>query len=189
MSDVICTSSNAVKIVKALPAIRRSCSRPTSTSARSSPRSRPAATWCCGRAPASSTRPSARSSSSSSMAQHPDAEVIAHPECDERHPAPRRLHRLDDGAPRVRARRARSRRSSSRPRRASCTRCSRPRPDKTFIPAPPEDESCACNECPHMQQNTLEKLYLCAARSAAAGRCARAGARARAASRSSACSR
>ena len=33
-------------------------------------------------------------------------------------------------------------------------------PDKTFIPAPPEDESCACNECPHMRRNTLEKLYL-----------------------------
>jgi len=33
-------------------------------------------------------------------------------------------------------------------------------PDKTFIPAPP-DNSCACNECPHMKRNTLEKLYLC----------------------------
>lgn len=32
--------------------------------------------------------------------------------------------------------------------------------DKTFIPAPP-DSSCACNECPHMKLNTLEKLYLC----------------------------
>ncbi len=33
-------------------------------------------------------------------------------------------------------------------------------PDKTLIPAPP-DNSCACNECPHMKLNTLEKLYLC----------------------------
>ncbi len=33
-------------------------------------------------------------------------------------------------------------------------------PDKTFIPAPP-DSSCACNECPYMKKNTLEKLYLC----------------------------
>ena len=31
---------------------------------------------------------------------------------------------------------------------------------KTFIPAPP-DNSCACNDCPHMKLNTLEKLYLC----------------------------
>ncbi len=33
-------------------------------------------------------------------------------------------------------------------------------PDKVFIPAPPEDESCSCNQCPHMRRNTLEKLYL-----------------------------
>jgi quinolinate synthase len=33
-------------------------------------------------------------------------------------------------------------------------------PYKTFIPAPPTN-SCACNDCPHMKLNTLEKLYLC----------------------------
>lgn len=33
-------------------------------------------------------------------------------------------------------------------------------PGKTFIPAPPNN-SCACNDCPHMKRNTLEKLYLC----------------------------
>ena len=33
-------------------------------------------------------------------------------------------------------------------------------PDKIFIPAPPNN-SCACNDCPHMKLNTLEKLYLC----------------------------
>jgi quinolinate synthase len=33
-------------------------------------------------------------------------------------------------------------------------------PNKTFIPAPP-DNSCACNDCPHMKRNTLEKIYLC----------------------------
>ncbi len=33
-------------------------------------------------------------------------------------------------------------------------------PDKTFIAAPP-DNSCACNDCPHMKLNTLEKVYLC----------------------------
>ena len=32
-------------------------------------------------------------------------------------------------------------------------------PHKTFIPAPP-DNSCACNNCPHMKRNTLEKLYV-----------------------------
>ncbi len=33
-------------------------------------------------------------------------------------------------------------------------------PDKIFIPAPPET-NCACNDCPYMKMNTLEKLYLC----------------------------
>ena len=33
-------------------------------------------------------------------------------------------------------------------------------PNKTFIPAPPTN-NCACNDCPHMKLNTLEKLYLC----------------------------
>lgn len=32
---------------------------------------------------------------------------------------------------------------------------------KEFIPAPPEDSTCACNECFYMKMNTLEKLYLC----------------------------
>lgn len=34
-------------------------------------------------------------------------------------------------------------------------------PDKKFIPAPPNDSSCACNECSFMKLNTLEKLYDC----------------------------
>lgn len=34
-------------------------------------------------------------------------------------------------------------------------------PEKLFIPAPPENEACSCNECPYMKLNTMEKLYLC----------------------------
>ncbi len=33
-------------------------------------------------------------------------------------------------------------------------------PNKKFIPAPPTN-SCACNDCPHMKLDTLEKLYIC----------------------------
>ena len=33
-------------------------------------------------------------------------------------------------------------------------------PGKVFVPAPPE-ENCACNQCPYMKLNTMEKLYLC----------------------------
>lgn len=34
-------------------------------------------------------------------------------------------------------------------------------PQKVFIPAPPEDSTCACNECNFMRMNTMEKLYQC----------------------------
>lgn len=34
-------------------------------------------------------------------------------------------------------------------------------PNKTFIPAPPNDSTCACNECEYMRLNTMEKLYAC----------------------------
>src|SRR5574344_2767521 len=34
-------------------------------------------------------------------------------------------------------------------------------PQKTFIPAPPNDSTCACNECSFMRLNTMEKLYNC----------------------------
>jgi len=34
-------------------------------------------------------------------------------------------------------------------------------PEKTFLPAPPEDSTCACNECNYMKLITMEKLYNC----------------------------
>ncbi|MDR1918422.1 MAG: quinolinate synthase NadA [Tannerellaceae bacterium] len=34
-------------------------------------------------------------------------------------------------------------------------------PQKVFIPAPPNDSTCACNECSFMRLNTMEKLYNC----------------------------
>lgn len=34
-------------------------------------------------------------------------------------------------------------------------------PHKTFIPAPPEDSTCACNECNYMKLITMQKLYNC----------------------------
>jgi len=34
-------------------------------------------------------------------------------------------------------------------------------PNKVFIPAPPNDSSCACNDCEFMKLNTLEKIYNC----------------------------
>ena len=34
-------------------------------------------------------------------------------------------------------------------------------PEKTFIPAPPEDSTCACNECRYMKMVTLENIISC----------------------------
>jgi quinolinate synthase len=34
-------------------------------------------------------------------------------------------------------------------------------PNKEFIPAPPNDSTCGCNDCSYMKLNTLEKLYKC----------------------------
>lgn len=34
-------------------------------------------------------------------------------------------------------------------------------PSKLFVPAPPTDEACSCNNCPYMKLNTVEKIYLC----------------------------
>ena len=65
MSDVICTSSNAVKIVDQVPKDRQIIFAPDQHLGRCVHEADRAATWCCGRAAASSTRSSARRSSCS----------------------------------------------------------------------------------------------------------------------------
>jgi quinolinate synthase len=93
-------------------------------------------------------------------ARHPAAEVIAHPECEEA------ILRHADFVGSTSALIAHARRSPA-PAFIVATeagilhKMAREAPGKTLIPAPPEDESCACNLCPHMRRNTLEKLYLC----------------------------
>jgi len=92
--------------------------------------------------------------------RHPDAEVLAHPECDDavlalsdfiasttgiieraiHSPARTLIIATEDGVFHQIHQRA---------------------PDKELIQAPGIDESCACNQCPYMRLNTLEKLYLC----------------------------
>ena len=39
-------------------------------------------------------------------------------------------------------------------------------PDKTFIPAPPDDETCGCNNCKYMKMVTLENICECLEREA-----------------------
>ncbi|HMA29981.1 MAG TPA: quinolinate synthase NadA [Thermoanaerobaculia bacterium] len=93
------------------------------------------------------------------VTRHPGAEVIAHPECEERilrHAAviasTSGLLKHVVNSPKTAFIVATEEGILHQMRRAA--------PDKTLIPAPP-DADCACNTCPHMKRNTLEKLYLC----------------------------
>ena len=158
MSDVICTSSNAVKIVNQVPRDRQILFAPDQHLGRyvMKQTGRDMVLW-----PGSCIVHEIFSEKRlvQLKVQHPEAEVVAHPECEEavlRHAdyigstkglldyvlkSPKRefivvteagiLHQMKRGAP-----------------------------EKSFIPAPP-DNGCSCNECPYMRLNTLEKLYQC----------------------------
>ncbi|NTW50612.1 MAG: quinolinate synthase NadA [Chlorobiales bacterium] len=91
--------------------------------------------------------------------RHPEAQVLAHPECEESV-----LKHVDF----IGSTKAMLDYSMSSPCQAFIVatesglihEMQKRSPKKTFIPAPVND-GCACNECPHMRLNTLEKLYLC----------------------------
>ena len=92
--------------------------------------------------------------------RHPDALLIAHPECEE----PVLNHADHIGSTRsllnfVTDSNAKAFIVATEPGIIHQMKKATEGSAKTFIPAPP-DSSCACNECPHMKLNTLEKLYL-----------------------------
>mgnify|MGYP001765740664 CR=1 FL=1 len=94
------------------------------------------------------------------MTKHPDAEVIAHPECHEgilRHAA----HVASTSGLIKYAAASPKQKFIVATEAGILHKMQREAPGKTLLPAPPEDESCSCNECPFMRLNTLEKLYLC----------------------------
>lgn len=91
--------------------------------------------------------------------RHPEAELIAHPECED--PI---LELADFIGSTTQLLKYTSDSSAKQFIVATETgilhQMNKNNPEKTFIPAPP-DNSCACNDCPHMKRNTLEKIYLC----------------------------
>ncbi len=93
------------------------------------------------------------------MARHPGAEVIAHPECEE---AILRHAHVVASTSGLLTHVATSPKQSFivATEEGILHQMHRAAPQKELIPAPP-DESCACNTCPHMKLNTLEKLFLC----------------------------
>jgi len=92
-------------------------------------------------------------------ARHPDAKIIAHPECEDHV-----LEMADYIGSTSRLLEYATTSEFSEFIVATVagiiTQMELKAPDRTYIPAPPE-ENCACNECPYMRLNTLEKLYLC----------------------------
>jgi quinolinate synthase len=158
MSDVICTSSNAVKIVSRIPKDRPILFAPDQHLGRfvSKQTGRDMVLW-----PGSCMVHEIFSEKRlvQLKVEHPDAEVIAHPECE----AAVLAHADFIGSTKQLLER-----TVSSPRQAFIVvteagilhQMQRASPAKRFIPAPP-DNGCSCNECPHMKLNTMDKLYRC----------------------------
>ena len=159
LSDVICTSSNAVKIVASFPADQPLIFAPDRHLGAwfEKQLGRPLVLWpgSCEVHEVFSERKLVEL-----KVLHPRAVVTAHPECT----AGVLQHADHIGSTAAILRFARETTAQeiivvTEP--GIIHQMQRENPGKTFIPAPGNDESCSCNECPHMKKNTLEKLYLC----------------------------
>lgn len=90
----------------------------------------------------------------------PDAHVLVHPEC--RKPLQMMAHKIGSTAALLDyARSVPVRRFIVATESGILHKMRQECPDKEFIPAPPADSTCACNDCSYMKLNTLEKLYRC----------------------------
>ncbi|MBF2051474.1 MAG: quinolinate synthase NadA [Leptolyngbya sp. IPPAS B-1204] len=157
MSDIICTSSNAVKIVNQIPAHQPIIFAPDRNLGRYviEQTGRDMVLWqgSCMVHETFSEKKIVQL-----QIQHPEAEVIAHPECED---AVLRHAQYIGSTTALLNYVQRSAQHSfivaTEP--GIIHQMQKAAPNKQFIPAPPMNQ-CACNECPHMRLNTLEKLYL-----------------------------
>jgi len=158
LSDIICTSSNAQKIVESLPAEQPIIFAPDKNLGAylNKQTGRNMLLWngACMVHEIFSLEKITKL-----KIRHPEAKVIAHPECEEAV-----LNIADFIGSTTGLLKYTKQDSANTYIVATETgilhQMQKASPDKTFIPAPP-DNSCACNDCPHMKLNTLEKLYLC----------------------------
>ena len=91
--------------------------------------------------------------------RHPQAKIIAHPECEE--PVLRQADFIGSTTQLLKyAVKDPAKEFIVVTESGILHQMQKDAPQKTFIPAPP-DNACACNDCPYMKLNTLEKLYLC----------------------------
>lgn len=157
-SDIICTSSNAVQIVESLPKETPIIFAPDKNLGAyvAKKTGRDLLLWdgACMVHEIFSLK-----KIQELKVRHPQAKIIAHPECEED------LLKIADfvGSTTALLKFAKESESSEfivATESGILHQMQKAAPAKTFIPAPPEN-NCACNDCPHMKLNTLEKVYLC----------------------------
>lgn len=157
LSDIICTSSNAVQIVESLPKDQPIIFAPDKNLGAyiNKKTGRNMLLWngSCMVHEIFSLQKLIKL-----KIQHPQAKIIAHPECE----APILEHAHFIGS--TTALLNYSKKSAEKEfivltEAGILHQMQKSSPDKTFIPAPP-DNSCACNDCPYMKLNTLEKIYI-----------------------------
>ncbi|HEY6191955.1 MAG TPA: quinolinate synthase NadA [Bacteroidota bacterium] len=158
LSDIICTSSNAEKIIRQIPENRPILFAPDRNLGRYLVKKtgRQMVIWqgTCIVHETFSERKLLQLDR-----QYPNATLIAHPECDEA--ILNRAEFVGSTSALLRYVQQSSDREFIIATEAGIIhQMEKSCPDKIFIPAPPE-ESCACNLCPYMKLNTMEKLYLC----------------------------
>lgn len=157
MSDIICTSSNAVDIVNQIPESQPIIFAPDRNLGRyvAQQTGRELLLWqgSCIVHETFSERHIIEL-----KAEHPNAAVVAHPECE----APVLRHADFIGSTTALLKYAKSSPKSAfvvATEPGIIHQMQKAAPDKQFIPAPAQND-CNCNECPYMRLNTLEKLYL-----------------------------
>jgi quinolinate synthase len=158
MSDIICTSSNAVRIVNQIPADQPIIFGPDRNLGNYiiQQTGRDMVLW-------QGSCMVHETFSEKKLVQlkmlHPAAEAIAHPECE---PAVlRQASYIGSTTALLKyVQHSQSQQFIVATEPGIIHQMQKAMPDKHFIPAPPLNQ-CACNECPHMRLNTLEKLYLC----------------------------
>ncbi|MFI5253416.1 MAG: quinolinate synthase NadA [Bacteroidota bacterium] len=158
LSDIICTSSNAEKIIRSIPLDKPILFAPDRNLGRYliKKTGRDMLLWegACVVHETFSERKII-----SLQALHPKAILIAHPECEE--PILDRAEFIGSTSALLKFVQNNANKQFIVATEVGIIhQMEKTCPDKVFIPAPPE-ASCACNECPYMKLNTMEKLYLC----------------------------
>ena len=158
LSDIICTSSNAVKIVESVPRDKKIIFAPDKNLGAyvAKKTGRDMVLW-------NGTCMVHEIFSLQKITKlkhlHPDALLIAHPECEE--PVLKEAAFIGSTTALLNFTNTSSATSFIVATESGIMhQMQKLSPEKTFIPAPP-DNNCACNDCPHMKLNTLEKVYLC----------------------------